>query len=213
MPAQRQAPAKPFVLQIPRNSLKIAGIAFGAGFLLFLIVWLSNRDSGFYRADPATQTPQQGAELAPLPEPLAAAAGSSDMPDARPAPALEEDVPTLVEAEPAAAEAAPMVPADAVPAGNVPANASPMPIAGQSPPPEYPLAAQRRGETGSVVVRADIDATGYPNNITVIQPSGSRDLDRAASDAVRRWRFTPAITNGQAVPGSIEVPFDFSTPN
>ena len=44
-----------------------------------------------------------------------------------------------------------------------------------------------------------------------LQRSGSRELDRAATDAVRRWRFTPAQSNGQAVPGSIEVPFDFKT--
>jgi protein TonB len=54
-----------------------------------------------------------------------------------------------------------------------------------------------------------VDATGYPSNVTIIERSGSRDLDRAASDAVRRWRFQPAQSNGQPVPGSIEVPFDF----
>lgn len=213
MPAKRQASDKPFTLQIPRNSLKIAGIAFGVGVALFVAVWLSNRDSGFYRADPATQTPQQTAELAPLPEPLAAAAGSSDMPDARPTPAADSQAPELVDETPALVETPPSVPADAAPPAGVPANAAPQPIAGQSPPPEYPAGAQRRGETGSVVVRADIDATGYPNNIVVVQRSGSRDLDRAASDAVRRWRFTPAIANGQPVPGSIEVPFDFNTSN
>jgi len=48
-----------------------------------------------------------------------------------------------------------------------------------------------------------------PFNVTIVQRSGSRDLDRAATDAVRRWRFLPAQSNGQAVVGSIEVPFDF----
>jgi len=46
--------------------------------------------------------------------------------------------------------------------------------------------------------------------VTLIQRSGSRDLDRAASDAVRRWRFQPAQNNGVPVPGSLEVPFDFT---
>ena len=41
------------------------------------------------------------------------------------------------------------------------------------------------------------------------QRSGSRDLDRAAVNAVRQWRFQPAQSNGQPVPGTIEVPFDF----
>jgi len=60
-----------------------------------------------------------------------------------------------------------------------------------------------------VVLRVDVDATGRPYNVAVIERSGSRDLDRAATDAVRQWRFTPAMSNGQPAPGTIEVPFDF----
>ena len=210
MSAPRPSPAKSFTVHIPRNALKIAGIAFGVGILLFVLVWLTGRDKQFFRADPAAQTPQETAQVEPLPEPLAAAAGSSDMPDAKPAPVPdEEDAPKLVETAPpppATVEPTPAAPGTAAPAT---ANAQPMPIAGQSPPPAYPAAALRRGEAGSVVVRVEVDATGYPNNVTVIQRSGSRELDRAATDAVRRWRFSPAVSNGQPVPGSIEVPFDF----
>ncbi|WP_416057184.1 TonB family protein [Stenotrophomonas maltophilia] len=210
MSAPRSSSAKSFTVHIPRNALKIAGIAFGVGLLLFVVVWLAGRDKEFFRADdPATQTPQETAQVEPLPEPLPAAAGSSDMPDAKPVPA-EEEAPKLVETAPppppASTEAPPAAPGAATPGTG---NSQPMPVAGQSPPPSYPAAALRRGESGSVVVRVDVDATGYANNITVIQRSGSRDLDRAATDAVRRWRFTPAHSNGQPVPGSIEVPFDF----
>jgi len=209
MSAPRSSPAKSFTVHIPRNALKIAGIAFGVGVLLFVVVWLTGRDKEFFRADdPATQTPQETAQVEPLPEPLPAAAGSSDMPDAKPAP-VQEEAPKLVETAPpppASTEPAPAAPGSTAPATG---NSQPMPVAGQSPPPTYPAAALRRGESGSVVVRVDVDATGYANNITVIQRSGSRELDRAASDAVRRWRFTPALSNGQPVPGSIEVPFDF----
>lgn len=209
MSAPRSSPAKSFTVHIPRNALKIAGIAFGVGVLLFVVVWLTGRDKEFFRADdPATQTPQETAQVEPLPEPLPAAAGSSDMPDAKPAP-VQEEAPKLVETAPpppASTEPAPATPGSAAPATG---NSQPMPVAGQSPPPTYPAAALRRGESGSVVVRVDVDATGYANNITVIQRSGSRELDRAATDAVRRWRFSPALSNGQPVPGSIEVPFDF----
>ncbi len=209
MSAPRSSPAKSFTVHIPRNALKIAGIAFGVGVLLFVVVWLTGRDKEFFRADdPATQTPQETAQVEPLPEPLAAAAGSSDMPDAKPAP-VQEEAPKLVETAPpppASIEPAPAAPGSTAPATG---NSQPMPVAGQSPPPAYPSGALRRGESGSVVVRVDVDVTGYANNITVIQRSGSRDLDRAATDAVRRWRFTPALSNGQPVPGSIEVPFDF----
>lgn len=211
MPATRTSSGKSITLQIPRNALKIAGIAFAVGLLLFVVVWLSSRDKGFFQADPAAKTPQEVAEIEPLPEPLAAAAGSSDMPDARPA-APPEETPTLVETTPAPA---PMV--EGVPApGSAPttagpvANDRPMPIAGQSPPPTYPPAALRRGESGSVVLRVEVDATGRPYGVALVQRSGSRDLDRAATEAVRRWKFTPAMSNGQAVPGTIEVPFDFT---
>ncbi len=210
MSAPRSSSSKSFNVHIPRNALKIAGIAFGVGVLLFVLVWLTGRDKEFFRADPATQTPQETAQVEPLPEPLAAAAGSSDMPDAKPAP-VEEDAPKLVETAPPPAPIAEPAPAAPTPAPATTGNSQPMPIAGQSPPPTYPAAALRAGETGSVVVRVDVDATGYPNNATVIQRSGSRELDRAATDAVRRWRFTPAQSNGQPVPGSIEVPFDFKT--
>ncbi|KAF1015558.1 MAG: hypothetical protein GAK31_01033 [Stenotrophomonas maltophilia] len=204
---------KSFTVHIPRNSLKIAGIAFGVGIALFIVVWLvSRRDNDFLQADPNAQTPQQVAEVAPLPEPLPAAAGSSDMPDAKPAPPPEETA-TLVETAPAP----PPQPVEAAPApapgqqGAPVAADRPMPIPGQSPPPEYPPGALRRGETGSVVLRVDVDAAGQPGGVTLVQRSGSRELDRAAMDAVRQWRFTPAHSNGQAVPGSIEVPFDFKT--
>lgn len=207
MSASRSSSGKNITFQLPRRSLMIAGIAFGVGVLLFLAVWLGNRNNDFYKAGPA-QTPQEVAQVEPLPEPLPAAAGSSDMPDAKPLP-VEDEKPQLVETAPPPAPAAPAAAAPETAPVAMAARDRPQPIADQSPPPTYPPAALRNGVEGSVVVRVDVDATGYPMNVTIIQRSGSRDLDRAASDAVRRWRFQPAQSNGVAVPGSIEVPFDF----
>ncbi|MGW8127305.1 MAG: energy transducer TonB [Stenotrophomonas sp.] len=85
----------------------------------------------------------------------------------------------------------------------------PVPLPGQSPPPSYPPAALRRGESGTVVVRVDVDASGMPLDARIIQRSGSRDLDRAALEAVRGWRFQPAQSNGQPMAGSLEIPIDF----
>lgn len=206
MSASRSSSGKNITFHLPRRSLMIAGIAFGVGVLLFLVVWLSSRNDDFYKAGPAA-TPQQVADIEPLPEPLPAAAGSSDMPDAKPLPPGEE-APQLVETAPPPPPAAAAAPTAEAPVAAA-AGDRPQPIADQSPPPSYPPAALRRGDSGTVVVRVDVDATGYPSNVTIIERSGSRDLDRAASDAVRRWRFQPAQSNGQPVPGSIEVPFDF----
>ncbi|MFB3130261.1 MAG: energy transducer TonB, partial [Lysobacteraceae bacterium] len=44
MSAPRSSSAKSFTVHIPRNALKIAGIAFGVGVLLFVLVWLTGRD-------------------------------------------------------------------------------------------------------------------------------------------------------------------------
>ncbi len=43
----------------------------------------------------------------------------------------------------------------------------------------------------------------------VEQHSGFRELDRAALEAVRGWRFQPAQRDGQPVPGSLVIPIDF----
>lgn len=83
----------------------------------------------------------------------------------------------------------------------------PQPIARLQP--EYPPAAFRAGEEGTVVVRADIDAQGKPVSVTVATSSRSRDLDRAAVNAVRKWSFQPARRDGQAVAATVEVPIDF----
>lgn len=75
--------------------------------------------------------------------------------------------------------------------------------------PEYPPAAFRAGEEGTVLVRVDVDETGKPSNVTLVRRSGSRDLDRAAQQAVMKWTFTPAMRGGRAVASSAEIPVDF----
>lgn len=57
--------------------------------------------------------------------------------------------------------------------------------------PVYPLRARRRGEEGDVVLRLEIARDGQPAQVEVLRSSGSSDLDGAALDAVRRWRFPP----------------------
>ena len=77
------------------------------------------------------------------------------------------------------------------------------------PAPEYPAAALRSGEEGTVIVRVDVDANGNPTNVDVAQSSRSRDLDRAALSAVRKWTFQPAMQDGKAVASTVQVPVDF----
>lgn len=217
MSDSRSASDQTIVFHLPRKALKIAGIAFGVGVLLFVLVWLGGRKDDFYRPAPATEQ-KPLAEEEPLPAPLPASAGASDMPDARPdaadtAPQLVEEVPPAPvdqAAAPAGAPAALAEPGQAPPqAPNLAPGPQPVPLPGQMPSPQYPAAALRRGDQGTVVVRVEVDATGYPSAVTLIGRSGSRELDRAAMETVRRWRFRPAQQNGQATTGSIDIPFDF----
>lgn len=181
--------------------LVIAG-AFALGLLLFLVLWLQQRrDSDFYRAPvaPTSQAPV----FAPLPEP--APAGASDGASGLPEP--DEDAiaerPRVIERPAPAVVPAPPVPAPSRPV----AESTPVPIS--SPAPRYPTMALRRRETGTVRIRVDVSAEGAPVATTVVESSQSRDLDRAALEAVRRWRFEPAQANGRPVAGSVIVPISF----
>ncbi|WP_368566004.1 TonB family protein [Pseudoxanthomonas sp. UTMC 1351] len=84
----------------------------------------------------------------------------------------------------------------------------PRPLASNAIP-EYPPAALRSGVGGTVVVRAKIDASGKPAEVSIAKRSGNRDLDRAAVQAVRRWKFQPAIRNGRATASVVRIPVDF----
>lgn len=131
------------------------------------------------------------------------------MPPAEPrAPAavtIGSEQEAAAERERAAAEARPA--RRPAPAARVPADREPSPVARVQP--AYPPAAYRAREEGTVLVRADIDAAGNPGNVTIARLSGSRELDRAARDAVSGWKFEPAIKDGKAVASTVEVPVDF----
>jgi len=205
-----------YVVRLPRSAMRIAGIAFGIGLLLFVVVWWLGRDHAFYKVE-ATAPGKPLSELEALPEPVAGGNGASDMPSAG-TPNAQEERPELVEtappteplplpieesAQPTAAETATAVSVALAPGDQ------PVPLSGQNPPPVYPPAALRSGESGTVLVRVEVDANGTPAGVALVQRSGSRELDRAAMEAVRKWRFQPAQRDGQAVPASLVIPIDF----
>lgn len=64
--------------------------------------------------------------------------------------------------------------------------------------PEYPIAARRAGREGAVVIAIIVDRDGTVRETKVLR-SVSPEIDRAAIDAVRRWRYRPARLEGQAV--------------
>jgi protein TonB len=74
--------------------------------------------------------------------------------------------------------------------------------------PVYPPLAQAAHVKGVVILEAVIDARG---NVTSVQVLRSMPLlDQAAVDAVRQWRYTPALLNDRPVPVIVTVTINFS---
>lgn len=67
--------------------------------------------------------------------------------------------------------------------------------------PKYPFASMRTGEQGAAVVRVRVDELGRVVDVKIGRSSGFSRLDRAALDAVRKWKFTPAA-RGSAPEGT-----------
>ncbi len=65
--------------------------------------------------------------------------------------------------------------------------------------PEYPLSAVRDRIEGAVDVAFTITRDGKVRDVQVLQSEPARVFDRAAVDAVKRWRFDPRIEDGVAV--------------
>ena len=76
--------------------------------------------------------------------------------------------------------------------------------------PEYPVESRRRGEQGTVLLRVRVGRDGLPIEIDVERSSGYRQLDRAAREAVLRWRFRPVQINGVHVEARGLVPIRFN---
>lgn len=75
--------------------------------------------------------------------------------------------------------------------------------------PSYPIDSRRRGEQGTVLLRVQVGRDGLPIEVDVERSSGYRQLDRAAREAVLRWRFRPVQVNGVNVEARGLVPIRF----
>lgn len=74
--------------------------------------------------------------------------------------------------------------------------------------PRYPALAQSGGIEGLVILQAVIAEDGSVLDVRVLK--GKPLLDQAAADAVRQWRFTPTLLNGQPVPVVMTVTVSFT---
>ncbi|MCC7043823.1 MAG: TonB family protein [Acidobacteria bacterium] len=74
--------------------------------------------------------------------------------------------------------------------------------------PVYPEAARAAGISGVVILEATIDPEGMPVNIKILR--SIPDLDQAAINAVREWRYQPTLLNGVPVAVMMTVTVNFA---
>ncbi len=79
----------------------------------------------------------------------------------------------------------------------------------RTPPPVYPEAARHKGYEGLVLVSVEILETGSPGRLIVKKSSGYDLLDQAALQAVRKWKFAPAVQNNVRIRTWGDVPIRF----
>lgn len=187
-----------------RRALIAIGVAFAIGLAMFLLLWWRDRGNDFYRPDAAPQS-SADQQFEPLPAPLPANESAGDGHLGESAPDGTSPATATIEAPPVPAPRPPE--ARPTPPVAVATIDAPVPIS--SPAPGYPPDALRNGESGTAVLRVHVGPDGVPYSIDLVQSSRSRALDRAAVDAVRRWRFRPAQRGGQPVAGVVQVPIDF----
>jgi len=77
--------------------------------------------------------------------------------------------------------------------------------------PKYPMDAARNGTEGWVVLGFDINAIGEVINITVINSEPKRIFDKAAKQALRKWKYKAKSVDGlQVQQKSLSVQLDFT---
>ena len=167
------------------------------------------------RARPVTQPPPPRAKPPPrprprpvavAPEPQVVAARSAEPGPTAPAP-VEREVAPIEVATPSPATAPAPAPALAAPAVTLPRfDADYL----DNPTPAYPPLSRRMREEGKVMLRIFVEPDGRPSRVEVSAASGSPRLDKAAEEAVWRWKFVPARRGSEPVGAWVLVPIVFS---
>ncbi len=75
--------------------------------------------------------------------------------------------------------------------------------------PSYPANARRQGVQGTTLLKVHVLIDGRVGQVVVQESAGHPELDQAAADAVRRWRFEPARRGPQAVAMWVLLPVEF----
>ena len=83
-----------------------------------------------------------------------------------------------------------------------------MPRTIYDPEPEYSEEARKAKYQGTVILQVVIDAEGRPRDIRTARTLGL-GLDEKAIEAVRTWRFQPAMKDGRAVAVLVNIQVSF----
>jgi TonB family protein len=83
------------------------------------------------------------------------------------------------------------------------------PLGGYQVKPRYPASARRAGAQGVTRLRVHVLESGHVGEVMVDQSAGFRDLDLAAMDAVKKWRFEPARRGKEPVSVWVMLPVKF----
>jgi protein TonB len=75
--------------------------------------------------------------------------------------------------------------------------------------PPYPPNAARNGDTGTVTLALLVGVDGRVTSSRVLKPSGFRELDKAAVNALSLCRFKPAMNNGVPEAGWAQIAYDW----
>lgn len=80
---------------------------------------------------------------------------------------------------------------------------------------DTPKGAESKGDTkkvrfqGVCVIALVVNTNGIPENIHIVRSTKHPDLDQKAIEAVRQYRFRPALYHGHPVPVLINIAVNF----
>ena len=157
------------------------------------------------RAKTPADAPPEPARIETPPPPDTRKAGAAPERPAAPGKSVEK---TRIEPPPTIVLRGTDSPSDAIAMGNNIVPAAPDAIF-HNRPPVFPLEAARRGQGGAVVLTIHISPDGKAAGVDLKSGSGYLLLDNAAREAVLRWRFLPAVKDGQPVASDMTIQFFF----
>ena len=88
----------------------------------------------------------------------------------------------------------------------IPRSSAPVPI--HKAEPEYTEEARNAKIEGAVLIKTVIDENGVPTEPKVVR-SLDKGLDEKAIEALKQWRFKPALKDGKPVPTSANIEINF----